>query len=166
MLALRESEGFRPRHPLPRPAEHAVPCPSSFANFQTFQHANPSTPLRSIPFRITSFADPCPLTPVESHLCKKQGGGVSQLQPNHFLFSPQPINTQRKATPATLIPSCNCAHFPSHMGVPLSSSDFRVSLFEFRSFLAPPHYSLSTFHCSLRPIAQPCSGKDNGLRRP
>jgi hypothetical protein len=166
MLALRESEGFRPRHPLPRPAEHAGPSPSSFANLQTFQHSNFLTLPQAIPFRITSFADPYPLTPVESHLCKKQGGGVSQLQPNHFLFFSQPVNIQRIATPATLIPSCNCAHFPSHMGVPLSSSDFRISLFEFRSFLAPTHYSLSTFHSSLRPIAQPCSGKDNDLRRP
>jgi len=30
--------------------------------------------LATIPFRITSFADPHPLTSIESHLCKKHGG--------------------------------------------------------------------------------------------
>jgi hypothetical protein len=55
MLALRESEGFRPRHPLPRPAEHAGPSPSSFANLQTFQHSNFLTLPQTIPFRIHTY---------------------------------------------------------------------------------------------------------------
>ena len=149
---------FRPR--LPRPAEHAGP--SSFANFQTFQHSNFLTLPQAIPFRITSFAHPRPLTPIESHLCKKQGGGVSQLLPNHFLFFSQPVNTQRTATPATPIPSCNCAHFPSHMWVytprPLI---FEFPFSNFALSMPPP-----TIRYSLRPIAQSCSERDNDLRRP
>jgi hypothetical protein len=35
-------------------------------------------PLTTIPFRITFFAHPHPLTPIESHSCKKQGVGVSR----------------------------------------------------------------------------------------
>jgi hypothetical protein len=37
----------------------------------------------TIPFRITSFADPHPLTPIKSYLCKKQGEGVAGV---HSLF--------------------------------------------------------------------------------
>ena len=48
---------------------------SSSGNPQTVQSSNFQTILRSIPFRITSFADPQPLTLIESHLYKKQGRG-------------------------------------------------------------------------------------------
>jgi hypothetical protein len=44
-------------------------------NLQTFQPSNFQTILRSIPFRITSFAGPHPLTLIESHLYEKQGRG-------------------------------------------------------------------------------------------
>jgi hypothetical protein len=48
----------------------------SFRNLQTFQLTNLSISPRANSHRITSFAHPHPLTPIESHLCKKQGGGV------------------------------------------------------------------------------------------
>jgi hypothetical protein len=56
---------------------------SSFGILQTFQHSNFRTFLRSISFRITSFADSHHLTPIESHLCKKQGRGwgIHSLNP-------------------------------------------------------------------------------------
>ena len=40
------------------------------------------SPTAAIPFRITSFADPLHLTPIESHLCKKQGRGWGIQGPN------------------------------------------------------------------------------------
>jgi hypothetical protein len=36
-------------------------------------------------FRITSFADPCTLTPIESHLYKKQGVGYLGSHPDFSL---------------------------------------------------------------------------------
>jgi hypothetical protein len=41
--------------------------------FKSVSHYNP--PFTTNPHRITSFAYPHPLTPIESHSCKKQGGG-------------------------------------------------------------------------------------------
>ena len=48
---------------------------SSFRNLQTFQLSNLSACLAANSHRITSFAHPYPLTPIESSLCKKQGEG-------------------------------------------------------------------------------------------
>jgi hypothetical protein len=44
--------------------------------------------------RITSFAHPHPLTPIESHLCKKQGGGVPPT-PNRRQRASSPCATRR-----------------------------------------------------------------------
>src|SRR5579859_2003319 len=129
------------RAPLPL---HRHPEPSEGSAFLS-SLATTHSPLAAMFFRITSFADTHHTTSIESHLCKKQGGGVSQLQPNHFLFFPHRTRTRHTASPATPILSCNCAHFPSHMGVytprPL------VSLFHFRISLCPSrHSSLVTHH--------------------
>jgi hypothetical protein len=139
---------FRPRHPFPRPAEHAGPSPSSFANLQTFQHSNFLTLPPAIPFRITSFADPYPLTPVESHLCKKRREGPHL--PGRLFFNQIPITrprTEHAGTPASPILSCNSAHFPSHMGVytprPLIFA-FPFSNFALSLPLLTIHYSLFT----------------------
>jgi hypothetical protein len=73
--------------------------------------------------RITSFADPHPLTSMESHSYKKQGGGVpsprphtSKISPNHFHSFPQGARIAHAASPATPIPSVRYAQFPSHPG--------------------------------------------------
>ena len=42
------------------------------------------------PFRITSFADPYPLTTIESHLYKKHGGGGHPHKPSPFLSASLP----------------------------------------------------------------------------
>lgn len=97
-------EGFRPRRILSRlcrcgssdalfasvrrpRAEADSHFLSSFGNLQAFQHSNFQTFLRSIPFRIASFADPHHLTPIESHSCKKQGRGwgIRALNPTQPL---------------------------------------------------------------------------------
>jgi len=53
---------------------------SSFRNLQTFQLSNLSACPPANSHRITSFAHPHPLIPIESNLCKKQGGGVPLTQ--------------------------------------------------------------------------------------
>jgi hypothetical protein len=79
----KTAEGVRPSSPKvlqlvthnsrptqqPRPTRQAVLAP---------HHSS----LATIPFRITSFADPHLLTPIESHLYKKQGrgGGLRDLR--------------------------------------------------------------------------------------
>jgi hypothetical protein len=83
MLALRESEGVRPRHPLPRPAEHAGPSSSSFANLQTFQHSNFLTLSRAIPFRIRTY---------KKHACNSFGIRTSKTQD----LKPFRMNTYKK----------------------------------------------------------------------
>jgi hypothetical protein len=62
----------------------------------------------TISFRITSFAHPHQLTPIESHSYKKQGEGVSQrrLFTQAVPLFPQRVNLQRTATPATSFHSC------------------------------------------------------------
>ena len=56
-------------------AARGVPLFCKPSNLPTFQPINPPTFLQPIPFRITSFADPHPLTLIESHLYRKQGRG-------------------------------------------------------------------------------------------
>jgi hypothetical protein len=79
------------RHSSPNrgmPAESSSPFLSFFGNLPTFQHSNFQTILRSIPFRITSFADPHPLTLTESYSYKKQGRGWGiRRSPAFPLFS-------------------------------------------------------------------------------
>jgi hypothetical protein len=60
------------RRPRAESDSHFFP---SFGNLQTLWHSNPQIFLRSIPFRIKSFAHLYHLTPVESYSCKKQGRG-------------------------------------------------------------------------------------------
>ena len=58
------------------------------------------SPQATIPFRITSFAHPHHLTPIESHLCKKQGRAWYLAPPsNAFLLFPQRANIQHAAMP-------------------------------------------------------------------
>jgi hypothetical protein len=70
----------------------------------------PSPSPRHIPFRITSFADPHRLTPIESHLCEKQGRGWGRLFVA-LLFHPS-----RTRTLATPIPSCAYQRFSGYPG--------------------------------------------------
>jgi hypothetical protein len=120
-------EAFRSQNPLylpPLPASpipllvHAVVelQPRDFlpvvvvAGFQTppslRSPAFPS-PLATIPFKITSFAHPHHLTPIESHSCKKQGRGWGiPVRPTPFLFFPQRVNIQHTAPHATPLFSC------------------------------------------------------------
>src|SRR5579859_5177373 len=58
-------------HPLPRPAEHAGPFPSSFTNLQTFQHSNFLTLPQAIPFRIRTY---------EKHTCNSRRICTSKTQ--------------------------------------------------------------------------------------
>jgi hypothetical protein len=74
---------FSPTRPL------RSPCVASFygssPNLQSFQHSNLSTFLLSIPFRITSFADLCHVTRIESHSYKKRGRGTPYQSPTQAL---------------------------------------------------------------------------------
>jgi hypothetical protein len=64
-----------------------------------------------IPFRITSFADPHQLTPIESHSYKKQGGGVL----------PSPLVTRHSSVTQQLLQVLPfhglMSHFPSQLAV-------------------------------------------------
>ena len=113
---------FRPRRPLiPVPTfsspDLCVLCVSVFSPLSSFCSGGSSDPCSSplpsssdptIPFRITSFADPHHLTPIESHLCKKQGRGWSPCQRLHSaqslpIFStPSKHATHRNARNSTL----------------------------------------------------------------
>ena len=85
---------FNPRHPLISVPAFSSPdlCVPVFSSLSSFCSGGSSDPCSSpildsfdeaIPFRITSFADPHPLTPIESHLCKKQGRGWGRCQRFH-----------------------------------------------------------------------------------
>ncbi len=90
--------GLQPRDFLPFVVVAAIQTPPSLRS--------PAFPwlLATIPFRITSFAHPHHLTPIESHSCKKQGRGVGYPNPTHALphfstTSKHPThNTARKST--------------------------------------------------------------------
>jgi hypothetical protein len=77
------------------PAKSGSSFLSFFGNLPTFQPFKFQTIPRSIPFRITSFADPHPLTLIESHLYKKQGRGVGAPQPC-FQLSPKHLRDSRQ----------------------------------------------------------------------
>ena len=84
----------RPRRPaMSAPAfsssELCALCVSAFSSLPSLCSGGSSDPSSSpipdsfdatIPFRTTSFADPHHLTPIESHLSKKQGGGGGRCQ--------------------------------------------------------------------------------------
>src|SRR5277367_1491474 len=97
MLAL-SLVGFRSRDCLYPPSQPASPLffsalsvNSALRNTRSLTQIDPSAPLLSprhlphaaIPFRITSFAHPHHLTPIESYSCKKQGRGWSPYQRFH-----------------------------------------------------------------------------------
>jgi hypothetical protein len=94
---------------------------------------NSTTPLASaghppeatIPFRITSFAHPHHLTPIESYSCKKQGRGwYPAPPPSPFLVFPQRVTSNSQQRPFTSsgdeghLHSFHAfiQHFPSHTG--------------------------------------------------
>ena len=84
-----------PPQSLPRYSSVAS-VPSAFRNTHNL---TPHHPPANNPFRITFFAHPHPLTPMESYSCKNRGeGGI--LRPNYFFPRfPQPCNTQPRAMP-------------------------------------------------------------------
>jgi hypothetical protein len=86
------------------------------SNLQTFKLSNLSTLPRAISHRITSFAHPHPLTPIESHSCKNRGEGVPSLAqassslyrippPSTFNFSTFNLQTRLLTTHYPLPPS-------------------------------------------------------------
>jgi hypothetical protein len=91
-LCLRSAAASAPQlFPLLCSGGSSDPCPSRTVRAT---HAMPHLSRAPIPFGITSFAHPHPLTPIESHLCKNRGGG-GVVYPLHI----RPI--QCTATPAT-----------------------------------------------------------------
>jgi hypothetical protein len=77
-LSHRRFASFR----IPSSANLCRFCVSAFSLLCSIAHPfGFSSPPRPISFRITSFADPHPLTPIESHLCKKHIGGGYRCEP-------------------------------------------------------------------------------------
>src|SRR5271155_78061 len=119
MLAL-SLEGFRSPDCLYPPSLPASPLffsalsvNSALRNTRSLTQTDPPTPfappLRSsiaiIPFRITSFAHPHHLTPIESYSCKKQGRGVvssASTQPLPLFSTPSKHPTHSNAHISTL----------------------------------------------------------------
>jgi hypothetical protein len=108
----------RSRNPLRPPPLPASPLSSSalsaFSSLPSFCSGGSSDPCScplpssfdaSIPFRITSFAHPHHLTPIESYSCKKQGRGDIQRHPAQAL----PIFPTASKHPAR-----RNGHKPSH----------------------------------------------------
>ena len=113
---------FEPRRPAISTPAFSSPdlcalCVSAFSSFPSFCSGGSSDPCSSptpdsfdatIPFRITSFTEPRPLSPIKSHLCKKQGRGWSPCQRLHSaqslpIFStPSKHATHRNARNSTL----------------------------------------------------------------
>src|SRR5277367_2309138 len=132
MLAL-SLVGFRSRDCLYPPSQPASPLffsalsvNSALRNTRSLTQIDPSAPLLSprhlphaiIPFRITSFAHPHHLTPIESYSCKKQGRGwYPAPPPNPFLFFPHRVNIQHTATPTSPLFSCVYSTLPITPGV-------------------------------------------------
>jgi hypothetical protein len=54
---------------------HELTCARGYMFLERFSRL-PFQQVATIPFRITFFAHPHPLTPIESYSCKKQGGGA------------------------------------------------------------------------------------------
>ena len=94
------------------------------------------------------------LSPLDATLTKNREGyflGSSAAPKNPPAFDPP---AQRTATPATPIPSCNCAHFPSHRGVytphPL------IFAFPFSSFALPSRHSSLAVQIETKRICRLC----------
>jgi hypothetical protein len=135
--------------PLPLTSVNSVPS----ALRSTFNSTTPVTsaghpPQATIPFRITSFAHPHHLTPIESYLCKNEGRGwYPAPPPNPFLFSPQRVNIPHTATPVypdlrltAHVPRDTCHAFSARL------SALCASAFSFPSlFLSTLNCRLSTF---------------------
>ena len=87
--------------PLPPTSVNSVPSALKSTLNSTAPLASAGhSPQATIPFRITSFAHPHHLTPIESHSCKKQGRGrYLAPPPNPFLFFPHRVNMQHAAMP-------------------------------------------------------------------
>jgi hypothetical protein len=79
---------------------HSVTCHPERSEGSAFLPtlATHHSPLTTIPFRITSFACPHPLTPIESYSCKKQGGG-GPLQFPPLLSPTTPADAQQRPQP-------------------------------------------------------------------
>jgi hypothetical protein len=128
------------------PAKSGSSFLSFLGNLPTFQPFNFQTIPRSIPFRITSFADPHPLTLIESHLYKKQGRGWGprHLAPTQALSTcPARSNTHN---PNLFIRLHRYSSMPRAVGVgllPLRGSPHFASLhYPFPRFASPPRLKL------------------------
>ena len=113
------------------------------------------------PFRIIFFADPHPLTPLESHSYKKQGEGPlpspKLVHPSLLPNRAQTRHTRHARVAATPIPSCACAQLPSPMGVALRAH-FPLPKFYFNSAASRPAPGVG-------PLAQNASSCSNSLVR-
>jgi hypothetical protein len=84
------------------------------------------SPLATIPFRITSFTDHRPLTPIESNLYKKRGGGWG---PEHFPLFPsgQVCDAQQRSQPQSFHAlTSRFSGYPGGGGLPFSSARLRA----------------------------------------
>jgi hypothetical protein len=114
---------------LPRPGRGVGVYPERLgafrfsANLPTFQHVNPPTFLQPIPFRITSFADPHLLNPIESYLCKKQGGG----SPIRYFFIPSVTHSNARNSNPVMYLLHDSRDIPGWGHALLSALSFRAT---------------------------------------
>ena len=145
MLAPSKSEGLpSPTAPSPSPdrSGHFLLLTTSSVNSMSGVYPEPVgalsfSDLSLFPFNFklstlnpVAFIDAASsISPLFAALTENTRGGVPPCtQPNHFLFFPHRAHTRHTGSPATPIPSCNCARFPSHTGVyPLRSPIFDFS---------------------------------------
>jgi hypothetical protein len=109
-----------------------------------------------IPFRITSFADPHPLTPIESHLCKKQGRGWGIKGPNptqplpHFPTTSKHPTRSNARNSITFMPLLHNLRTPPGGGTPTlcHSEPSAEPAFSVPCLVTslPPYFSTSHFH--------------------
>jgi hypothetical protein len=92
-------------------------------------HAKRRPSNATIPLRITFFADPHHLTPIESNFYKKQGGGGISLQPKQFLNFPQRVNMQTHNNACNPFPFMGLLHISRHSGVGCHETPITVHLF-------------------------------------
>ena len=111
---------------------------SSSGNLQTFQPSNFQTILRTISFRITSFADPHPLTLTESHSYKKQGRGWGPQYPAPTQALNPCVTHDNARNPNLFIHLLNDSLDTQGAGsLPLSSARLRALCVSALSFSAP-----------------------------
>ena len=166
MLALSKAEGFIPSDERSRPSTAPSPSPDRSGHFLllTTSSVNSMSGVYPEPVGALSFSDlslfpfnfklstlnpvafidvASSISPLFAALTANTRGGVPPCtQPNHFLFFPHRAHTRHTGSPATPIPSCNCARFPSHTGDWafrfLSKFSFRVMAT--RCFTSLSHY--------------------------